>query len=79
MKAGTQSTTVSVVLSFEKETSNYLQWIQYLIDELGPRFGSLARVLKTHQKYIPPPANESDYMPPVEVDENNEVMIKFSV
>jgi len=69
MKAATQSTSVIIVLSFNRESSNYLQWIQCQIDELGPRFGRLAQVLKTHEKYVPPPIVESDYMPPAQLNE----------
>ena len=74
MKAATPSTSVSIVLSFDRESSNYLQWIQCQIDELGPRFGRLAQVLKTHEKYVPPPIVESDFMPPVQLNEAGEVI-----
>ena len=74
MKAATPSTSVSIVLSFDRESSNYLQWIQCQIDELGPRFGRLAQVLKTHEKYVPPPILESDFMPPVQLNEAGEVI-----
>lgn len=50
-------------------STNYLAWVEYLIDALGPKFGNLASVLKTNKPYVVPKIKPSDYLG----DEENEV------
>lgn len=60
--------TVILSCALDEKTSrnNYLPWIASLIDELGPNYGRIASVLKTHQAYVIPPVVAADYTPPAE-------------
>jgi hypothetical protein len=63
------ATTLSrVILSFnENAPNNYPAWLDSLIDNFGPVYGNLSKVLKTHAKYIVPNVVDEDFMPPEEV------------
>ncbi len=62
------TTSSRVVLSFnENAPSNYPAWLDSIIDNLGPVYGNLATVLKTHTKYIVPNVVDEDFMTPEEI------------
>jgi len=74
MKATTTSST-RVTLSYNEDgPNNYSDWLEFLVDDLGPKYGHLARVLKTHTKYIVPNVVEGDYMPEEERDDDGEII-----
>ena len=74
MKA-TSSTRARETLSYNEDgPNNYSDWLAFLIDDLGPKYGHLARVLKTHAKYIVPNVVEADYMPSEELDGDGAVI-----
>lgn len=71
----TSVTSAKVILTFnENASNNFSVWMESLIDNFGPVYGNLAKVLKTHTKYIVPNVKEEDYMPRDELDDEGAVI-----
>ena len=64
-----------IILNYNANSpNNYTAWMESLVDNLGPVYGNLAKVLKTNTKYIVPNVKDEDFMPPQEMDENGDVI-----
>jgi len=60
------STPVVEKLSDKKDESgenNHSSWREFVINTIGPKYGEVAKVMKTNIPHVVPPIVEADYMP----------------